>query len=866
MTDDLDRELRTHLELEAEDQRDAGLSADEARDAALRALGNRARIREEVRALSPLAALDDLAQDLRYGLRMLLKHPGFTIVATLTLALGIGANTAMFSVVDAVLLQPLPFPQADRLAMVWENVTLPAYKNSQNPPAPGNFHDWRTLNASFTGMAAISGRSWTLTGNGEPARADGEAVSAALFPLLQVDAALCRVFTADEDRPGGARVVLLSHGLWSERFGADAGIIGKSIHLNEEPHTVVGVMPRGFYFRDPDDKLWVPIALTAQQLANHDSHSLQVVARLKPGVTFAQAQANLDGIAKRLTEQYPQSNTGVGVTVVSLNEQTVGDVRTALLVILGVVGFLLLMVCANIGNLLLARASVRGRELAVRTALGATRGRLVRQLLTESSLLALIGGVLGLALAFWGITALRGLAPAGLPRIDALGLNGSVAAFNFGVALIAGLVCGVVPALHSNRRDLHETLKDDARGSAERSRVRARSVLIVIETALGVIVLVGAGLLLRSFVELERVPLGFQPDGILTFRATLPASRYDTTPRRTAFYRQLGEKLHALPGVQSAAGVSSLPLSMASRSSAIMIEGEPAPLPGQVRLVDFRTVSPGYFSTMGIPLLRGRDVAWTDTPDATPVIVISEAMAHMFWPNQDAVGRRIRTGRDMTTAPWLTVVGIVGNIQHVDLIHQPRPAMYLAPSQDQRSGDTLRDWAVKSSGDPVGIAAGVRDAVWAVDPALPITRVQTLERMRSAMTAREQFNLLLVGLFAVLALILSAVGLYGVTAYTVIQRTRELGIRVALGAQPGDVLQIVLGQGARLALAGLAIGTLASLALTRLMTTLLFGIGTRDPITFAGVGVLLAIVSLLACYIPARRAMRVDPVVALRSC
>jgi len=864
MTDDLDRELRRHLELEAEEQRESGLTADEARAAALRALGNQARIREEVRALSPMAAIEDLLQDLRYGLRMLLEHPGFTIVAALTLALGIGANTAMFSVVDAVLLQPLPYPQADRLAMIWENVNLPAYKNSHNPSAPGNFHDWRTQNTSFTDMAAIGGRSWNLTGSGEPARVDGEAVSAALFPLLQVDAALGRVFTADEDRQGGARVVLLSQGLWNDRFGADAGIIGKTIRLSEEPYTVVGVMPRGFYFPDPDDKLWVPIALTPQQLANHDGHSLQTLARLKPDVTLAQAQANLDGIAKRLTEQYPQSNTGVGVTVASLSEHTVAGVRTALLVILGVVGFLLLMVCANTGNLLLARSSARGREFAVRAALGASRGRLVRQLLTESTLLAVIGGVLGLAFAFWGISALRGLAPTDLPRIDAIGLNASVAAFNFGVAVIAGLICGVVPALQSNRRDLHETLKGDAHGSAERSRVRARNLLIVAETAIGVIVLVGAGLLLRSFLELGRVPLGFQPDGILTFRATLPASHYDTTAKRTAFYRQVTEKLRALPGVQSVAGVSILPLSMASRSTGISIEGEPPPAPGQVRLVDFRTVSPGYFSTMGIPLLRGRDVSWNDTADSPPVIVISQTMARMFWPNQDAIGKRIKGVPGNAPAPWVTVVGIVGNIQHVDLVNPPRPSMYLAPSQDQRSGDTLREWAARTSSDPTAVANAVRDAVWAVDPALPITRVQTMQRLRSAVTAKEQFNLLLVGLFALLALILSAVGLYGVTAYAVIQRTRELGIRLALGAQPGDVLRIVVGQGARLVAIGLAIGTLASLALTRLMATLLFGVSSRDPATFAGVGVLLAVVSLVACYIPARRAMRVDPVVALR--
>jgi putative ABC transport system permease protein len=605
----------------------------------------------------------------------------------------------------------------------------------------------------------------------------------------------------------------------------------------------------------------VPLALTPQQLATHDGHSLTVVARLKPGATLAQAQSDLDGVAARITGANPTTNTGVGVTILSLHDHVVGDVRTALLVLLGVVGFLLLMVCANIGNLLLSRASARSREFAVRAALGAGRGRLVRQLLTESTLLAAIGGGVGLALAFWGVAAVRALAPVGLPRIATVDVNAPAALFNFGIALIAGLVCGLAPALRSHRGDLHETLKADARGSADRSGARTRSALIVIETALGVTVLVGAGLLLRSFLELERVPLGFRPEQILTFRAALPASRYDTGAKRTAFYQQLAERLRALPGAQSASGVSALPLSMSTRSTGIMIEGAPPPAPGQIPLVDYRSVTPGYFSTMGIPLLRGRDVAWSDAPTSEPVIAISDAMARKFWPNQDAVGKRIRRG---PTAPWITVVGIVGDVQHADLVHQPRPAMYLPPYQDHGTRDVIADWAVKTSGAPAAFAASIRSVVSAIDPLLPITRVQTLQRLRSAATAQEQFNLLLVGVFALVALILAAVGLYGVTSYTVAQRTRELGIRLALGAQPGVVLRIVLGQGARLVAAGLAIGIVVSLALTRVMATLLFGVGARDPMTFAGVGALLALVSVVSCYIPARRAMRVDPVVALR--
>jgi putative ABC transport system permease protein len=785
----------------------------------------------------------------------------FTIVAAGTLALGIAANTAMFSVVDAVLLQPLPYAEADRLAMVWENVNLPTYKNAHNASAPGNFHDWNTQNTVFSEMAAVGSRSWNLTGNGEPMRVDGEAVSAALFRVLQVAPILGRAFTPDDDTPAGASVALLAHGFWTGRFGGDPKIVGQTIRLNDRPYTVVGVMPRGFYFPDPDDKVFVPLALTPQQLATHDGHALTVVARLKPGATIAEAQSDLDGVAARITQANPTTNTGTGVTVLSLHDQVVGDVRTALLVLLGVVGLLLLMVCANIGNLLLSRASARRREFAVRAALGAGRGRLVRQLLTESTLLATIGGVVGLALAFWGVAVVRSLAPAGLPRLATVGVSAPATLFNFGVALLAGLVCGLAPALRSDRSDLHETLKADTRGSADRSGARARGALIVIETALGVTVLVGAGLLLRSFLELERVPLGFRPEQILTFRAALPASRYDRGAKRTAFYQQLVERLRALPGAQSAAGTSSLPLSRSTRSEGIMIEGAPPPAPGQIPLVDYRSVTPGYFSMMGIPLLRGRDVAWSDTPTSEPVIAISDAMARKFWPNQDALGKRIRRN---ASAPWVTVVGIVGDVQHADLVHQPRPAMYLPPYQDHGTRDVIADWAVKTSGDPAALGSAIRTAVWGIDPQLPITRVQTLQRLRAAATAQEQFNFLLVGVFALVALILVAVGLYGVTSYAVAQRTRELGIRLALGAQPGDVLRAVLGQGARLAAAGLAIGIVVSLALTRVMATLLFGIGARDPMTFVGVGALLALVSAGACYIPARRAMRVDPVVALR--
>ena len=864
--DDLDRELRVHLEIEAEEQRDRGLSDDEAQHAARRALGSRLKIVEEVYEMSSRAALDALARDARYGLRMLRKHPGFTIVAALTLALGVGANTAMFSVVEAVLLRPLPYPHAEQLVMVWENVTLPAYTNSQNTPAPGNFNDWRQQSTAFTGMAAISFRAWNLTGVSEPARIDGEAVSANLFAILGVDAAFGRTFSDDEDRAGGPAVAVLGYGLWAEHFGADPSILGRTIHLDDVPYQVIGVMPQGFAFPDADDRLWVPIALTPTQLENHGSHFLRVVARRKPGVTLAQAQSELDGIAAKLSREYPRSNTGVGARVMSLREQTVGQVQTPLLMLLGLVGLVLLMVCANVGNLLLARSLARERELAVRAALGAGRGRLLRQLLTESTLLALLGGALALAFASWGVIGLRLLAPRSLPQATGLSINVIVGLFNFGIALAAGLICGIAPAWQTGRADLNDSLKGDARSSFRPSSTRARNVLVVAETALGVVVLVGAGLLLRSFWRLEQVPLGFHADRALTFRVVPPPGRFDTPQKRTTFYRQLGERLAAAPGVQSAAGISFLPLTVSGRSSGVNIEGDPPPTPGEVKFVDFRSVTPGYFATLGISLLQGRDLSWSDTPDARPAIVISQATARAFWPGRDPLGRRLKLGpADDQSVPWLTVVGVVGNVRQLDLVREPRPAIYLAASQDAGTGDIIRDWVVRASADPATVAPTVRAAVSATDPTLPIARVQTLDRIRSAATAREEFTLLLVGLFGALALVVAVTGLYGVTAFAVAQRTRELGIRIALGATRLDVIRLVLALGGRLIIAGIAIGMATSLGLSQLMRSMLFGISARDPLTFVGVAALLAALSLVACYVPARRAMRVDPVIALRT-
>ena len=860
---ELEAELRAHLESLTEENIRRGMNPKEAAHAARREFGSVEQTKELYRDQRGLPFLETLLQDARYALRMLRKSPGFTAVVVLTLALGIGANTAIFSVMEAVLLRPVPFPHPEQLAMVWENVHLPHYQNDQNTPAPGNFADWKNRNTAFSGTAAIGYRSWNLTGIGEPVRIEGEAFSADIFSVLQTYPMLGRAFTAEEDRQGAAHVALLGYGLWANRFAADPNIIGRTIRLDEESYTVIGVMPQGFRFPDPDDQLYVPLALTQEQLANHDSHFLRVVARLKPGVALPQAQSEMEIIAQHLTTQYPDSNTGVGVRLVSLQDQRAGNMRGPLLMLSGVAGLLLLMVCANVANLLLARASVRGRELAIRSALGASRSRVLRQLLVESLLLSFLGGVLGLAFAFWGINVLGGYAPAE-QNLAEVHLNTLVGAFNLSVSLLAGLIFGLFPAFQSARGEVVGKLKEGGRESASIGRLRTRGLLVVVEMALGVIVLIGAGLLLRSFVRLEQIPLGFQPHNVLTLRVILRGPRYSGLPERTAFYQQAVQRMQSLPGVRGVGGISFLPLTMQGRTTGIAVEGQPPPAPGQVPFADFRSVSPGYFTTMGISLLQGRDFSWNDAPQSLLVVIVSQTMAQNFWPGGDAVGKRIKLGGVNSGAPWVTVVGIVADVRQLELIGAPRSAMYLPASQDAGTGDTLRDWVIRASGDPTTLTSAVRSAVWAIDPTLPISRIQTMESVRSSYLGSQQFNLALVALFGALALILAGAGLYGVSAYSVAQRRREIGIRMAMGAQPNDVLRLVLGYGTKLAVLGLAVGSLTALVLTRLVSSLLYGVSERDPLTFVGVAALLVSVAVIASYIPARRAMRVDPLVALR--
>ena len=859
---DLDAEISSHLQLAIDENLQRGLSPTEARRQALLRFGGSQQAKEQHRDARGLAFLDTLLQDLRFAFRMLRKSPAFTVVAVLTLALGIGANAAIFSVVYAVLLKALPYPQSNRLVMVYENVDLPSYQNSRNEVTPGNLSDWAKQNSVFENIAAYRNRSFNLTGAGEPLRIEGELVSANFFTTLQVVPRLGRGFFAEEDSSAASHVVVMSDGLWKSRFGSDPQILDHKLLLDGENYTVIGVAPPGFHFPDLDDQIWVPLALSPAERENRGSHYLEVFARLKPGATLHQAQAEMSVIAKNLTELYPQSNAGQTVSLVPLQEDLVGPVRPTLFVLWGAVGLVLLIVCANVANLLLARASARRREIAVRLALGASRLRLFRQLLTESTLLALFGCSLGLLMARWGVNVLTLLAAERLPRTDEFTLNAPVLLFSVGIAVFAGLLAGLAPALQASHGNVHDTLKAGTRDSAAVSRLRIRNLLVVVETALGVVVVIGAGLLLRSFLRIEQTSLGFQPQSVLTFRAIPRGQKYSGLPQRASFYRQALERMNAIPGVNSAAAVTFIPLTFARGSRGFTIEGRPPIAPGQIPMAGYDVVTPGYFTTMRIPLREGRDFSWSDTPQTQLVILINEAMAKTYWPHEDPLGKRIRQGN--LDDPWLTIAGVVGDIREFDPLTPPRPTMYFPITQFPDSGGILRDWVVRTAGAPLIVASSVRSAIWSVDKDLAVTRVRTMEEVRSLSIASQRLNLLLFALFAALALVLATVGTYGVMAYSVAQRTREIGIRMALGARSNEVLRLVLAQGFRLAAVGLLIGIAAALALTRLMTSMIYGVSSTDAATFITVALLLAFVALAACYIPARRAMRVDPMVALR--
>ena len=855
---ELTEEVGAYVEMLMEKKMKEGMNETEARRAAIVEVGGVEQVKEEVRAGRTGFAMETLLQDVRYGLRSLLKKPGFTLTAIIALALGIGANTAIFSVINGVLLRSLSYADPDRIVMLWEKGLTGT--NLRNVISPGNFLDWQKQSTSFEYMAATWDLRVNLTGgNGEPEEIKVQCVSQQFFGALGVQPLLGRAFLPQEDTTGNDLVVVLSHELWKTRFGSDPQIIGKAATLNGRQRTIVGVMPPGFHFLDSQVRAWAPLALDpAVNYRETTGRFLRAVGRLKPAVTVQQAQAELSGIAKQLEQAYPAKNTGWGVNVIPIHEQVVGEIRPILIVLLAAVAFVLLIACANVANLLLSRAAARQKELALRAALGASRNRLIRQMLTESVLLALMGGLLGVALAYWGIQVLIAFGPDNIPRLGEITIDPRVLGFTFVISLVTGLLFGLIPALQASRPDLNDALKESSRGSTGGRSGTFRNVFVVAEVSLALVLLIGAGLMIRSFARLQSVETGFNAESVLTMRAQLPRKKYGEPHQIVDFFKQAQARIAALPGVQAVGAISYLPLTGLASRDGFKIPGQPPPAPGQEPGVEVRVITPTYFQAMGIPLLKGRLLDERDVKESR-VLLINETLAKRYFPNQDPVGKQIEITWDGSGPD--EIVGIVGDIREGALEKEPEPAIYWTHPREPYSGMAL---VVRTAGDAARFRTAIQKEIRAIDPEQPIADVRTMKEVIARSIARPRFNTLLLAIFAGVALVLASVGLYGVMNYSATQRTHEVGIRMALGATRGDIMRLVVGNGMLLTLIGIGIGVAGSLGLTRLMQTFLFGIGTTDAVTFTGVSALLAAVALVANYIPARKATRVNPVIALR--
>ena len=858
---DLNEELRAHVDLLTEKKLREGLSAEQAHRAALLEVGGIEQVKERVREVRTGRPLEDLAQDLRYAFRGLRKHRGFTAVAVITLALGVGANTAIFTVINTVLLRPLPYEQPDRLVVLME--TLSGEPGGVSYP---NYVDWRTQSSALENIVAVRLReSFNLTGSGESERLQARLVSANFLATLGIQPIRGRDFVASDDQPGAAPVAIISHALWQRRFGGDETIIGKQLALSGQQFTVIGITPPNFqYAQDADVN--VPIGLSADRfkLRGKDP-GIIAFARLKPGASIASANADLNTIAARLEQQYPDTNTGRRVRLESLRESVVGDIRPTLLTLLGAVGFVLLIACANVANLLLTRSAGRQREMAIRTALGAGRMRILRQLFTESTVLALAGGVVGLLLAIWGTKLIASYTPEGIPRINELAIDARVLLFTLGASLVTGIFFGLAPALQSADTNLTETLKEGERNSS-RGHNRAGSLLVISEVALTLVLLVGAGLLVKSFWRLSQVNPGFNPENVLAMQISVSA-RPEEGARVNNFLTDLQSRVQALPGVQATSVSNGLPFEGANFPP-FTIEGQPPPAPGQDSNGILYMVSADYFKTMGIELVRGRLFSAQDTREAPPVALIDEVFARQYFPNQEPLGQRFKL--NVPNAETHEIVGIVRHVEHAGLEGQTANTAEFYFNFDQIPIATLPRYVrrvnvlVRTTVEPLSLAGPVRNQIAALDKDQAVFNVRTMDQAVSRSVAARRFTMILLAVFAVLALVLAAIGIYGVISYSVAQRTREVGIRMALGARPSDVIKLVVRDGLTLVMIGVGIGLAAAFALTRLMTTLLFGVTPTDAFTYATVALALILVALIACCIPARRATKVDPLVALR--
>jgi putative ABC transport system permease protein len=814
--------------------------------------------------------MESLRQDLAFGLRTLVKNPAFTIVAVLALALGTGANTAIFSVINGVLLRPLPFQEPDRLVMVWTNNTKS--NQPQNALSVPDFLNYRD-NSVLEQIACLAYDDFNLTGGDQPEHVQGTMVSANFFSVLGVTPQRGRAFLPNEDQAGADRVVIISNGLWKRRFGGDPALLNQTIQLNGAGFTVVGVAPPDFQSPEKGDDLWVPMSFDGadrlripsvagpEDLKKRVLRFLKAVARLKPGVALNSAQAEMSTIAGRLEQQYPDSNTGFGINLVPLHRQIVGDIKPALFLLLAAVGLVLLIACANVANLLLARAAARQKEIAIRIALGAGRARLIRQLLTESVMLAIVGGALGLVLAWVGLRVLVRINPANVPRLDEIGIDGYVLGFTMLVSVLTGLLFGLVPALQASRPDLNETLKEGARGSTGGiGRQRVRGILVVTEVALTQMLLIGAGLMIKSFYSLQQVNPGFNADNILTMQVTLPPVKYAQDNQITAFFEQALKRIEVLPGVQAAGAATTLPLTSNSIIRRFTIDGRTLASPNERLGAAYFAISPDYFRAMGIRLVSGRSFTDQDRDKSQQVIIINDTMRRRFWPNEEPIGKHISIVAEAGVSR--EIVGVVADVKHSSLDAESGLEIYEPYLQFPWNFMAL---TVRTAGDPLRLAPVVKDEILAIDKGQPVYDVKTMAQIVGDSVSQPRLYMLLLGIFATIALVLSAVGIYGVMNYTVNQRKHEIGIRMAIGAQPSDILKMVVGQGMLLALIGVLIGVVAAFFLGRVIEMLLFGVSGRDLMTFVGLPVVLILVSLLSSYVPARRATRVDPMIALRA-